>query len=234
MIYQMAKIGAQDGRPMRMLYFSDADPSGWNMGVAIAHKLRAFKILHFPGLDFQVHRAALTPEQVRGYIDRGEPLPDSPLKEAEKRGDAWKAAFGLEQTEIDSLATLRPQELRSLARQAIAPFYDFDLANRVEDAREEWLRRANEIIIARLDADELVRIRAEAAERLTQMREQIDELNSQLRVDVSVDELPYIDVPESELTQGLAPTPLLDSSWPFTEQCQALIDSKAYRNGGGS
>jgi len=25
------------------------------------------------------------------------------------------------------------------------------------------------------------------------------------------------------------PLPLLDSGWPFVEQCRALIDSKAYR-----
>ena len=28
LIHQMAKIGAEDGRPMVVLYFSDADPAG--------------------------------------------------------------------------------------------------------------------------------------------------------------------------------------------------------------
>ena len=35
MVYQMAKIGAEDGRPMVVLYFADADPSGWNMPVEV-------------------------------------------------------------------------------------------------------------------------------------------------------------------------------------------------------
>jgi outer membrane receptor for monomeric catechols len=35
-------------------------------------------------------------------------------------------------------------------------------------------------------------------------------------------------------TQGLVPSPLVDSSWSFVEQCKALIDSKAYRIGGAS
>jgi hypothetical protein len=37
LIYQMAKIGADDGRPMVVLYFSDCDPSGWNMPSEVAH-----------------------------------------------------------------------------------------------------------------------------------------------------------------------------------------------------
>jgi hypothetical protein len=60
LIYQMARIGAVDGRPMAVLYFADADPSGWNMAVEVSRKLQAFKILHFPALEFEVHRVALT------------------------------------------------------------------------------------------------------------------------------------------------------------------------------
>ena len=41
----MAKIGAEDGRPMVVLYFSDCDPAGWQMPVAVARKLQAFKAL---------------------------------------------------------------------------------------------------------------------------------------------------------------------------------------------
>jgi hypothetical protein len=227
-IYQMAKIGAEDGRPMRVLYFADCDPSGWNMGIVIARKLYAVKVLHFLDLEFEVHRAALTPAQVRQFD-----LPSSPLKASEKRGDAWRAAMGIEQTEIDALATLRPELLRQVARDAIAPFCDFDLDRRVKAAREEWLTHALAIINDNLDAERLGRIRAQAAEQLEAMREQIAELNEALRVDVDDFDLPDIEIPEAELTLGLAPQPLVDSRWSFAEQCRALIDSKAYRLGGG-
>jgi hypothetical protein len=227
MIFQMAEIGAADGRPMVVLYFADCDPSGWNMGIVIAQKLRALKVLHFPELEFEIHRAALTPDQVREFN-----LPSSPLKESEARGAKWKAAFGVEQTEMDALATLRPELLRRVARQAIAPFYDATLARRVQAAREEWLERALEVIRDNLDTEQLGRIRAEAAEKLEAMREQIDQLNAALRVDVDDFDLPDIEIPEPELTLGLAPQPLLDSSWTFEEQSCRLIDSKAYRLGG--
>jgi hypothetical protein len=40
-------------------------------------------------------------------------------------------------------------------------------------------------------------------------------------------------VPEPVVSE-VHPLPLLDSSWSFAEQCKRLIDSKAYRIGGGS
>jgi hypothetical protein len=229
MVYQMAKIGAADGRPMMVLYFSDCDPSGWNMVVVIARKLQAFKVLHFPDLAFQVHRAALTPDQVREFD-----LPESPLKETETRADKWRERMGVEQTEIDALATLRPDLLRQVARAAIKPFYDYELDRRVAGARQDWLDRALEVINDNLDTDRLGRIRDEAALKLEAMRDQIAELNQALRVDVDDFDLPAIEIPEAESTLGGTPLPLLDSSWRFAEQCQRLIDSKAYRNGAGS
>jgi hypothetical protein len=227
MVYQMARIGADDGRPMVVLYFADCDPSGWNMGVVIARKLQAFKVLHFPELEFEIHRAALTPDQVREFN-----LPESPLKESESRADKWRAAMGVEQTEIDALATLRPELLRQVARDVIAPFFDSDLDRRVREARQDWINRAITIMTDSMDTERMARIRAEATVKLDAMREQIAELNEQLQIDVDDFDLPDIEIPEAELTLGLAPEPLLDSSWSFIEQCQALIDSKAYRIGG--
>jgi hypothetical protein len=226
-IYQIAQAGAEDGRPMIVHYFADADPSGHNMGIALGRKLQAFKISHFPALDFEVHRAALTVEQVREFG-----LPSTPLKETESRAKAWRASFGVEQTEIDALATLRPDLLRQVARAALAPFYDFDLDRRVDEAKQEWTERALAIVNSQLDTARLARIREEAEVKLFAMRQQIDELNEALRIDVDDFDLPEIVIPESQLTQGLTPVPLLDSSWSFVEQTRRLIDSKAYRNGG--
>ena len=62
------------------------------------------------------------------------------------------------------------------------------------------------------------------------MREQIRELNDALRIDVDEDDLPPIHLPEADPPESNG-LPLLDSRWSFAEQCRALIDSKAYRNG---
>ena len=81
LIYQMAKVGAADGRPMVVLYFADADPAGWQMGISVARKLQACQASLFPELEFQLRRVALTPDQVREY---GLPLLDSVWSFAEQ------------------------------------------------------------------------------------------------------------------------------------------------------
>ena len=101
LIFRIAKDAAADGR-LVMFTVADCDPAGHQMAVSIGRKLQAFKDLFFPKLRFEVVPVALTVEQVR---DLG--LPSSPLKTTEKRADRWRQAFGIEQTEIDALATLR-------------------------------------------------------------------------------------------------------------------------------
>jgi hypothetical protein len=226
MLHQMARTGAADGRPMVVLYFSDCHPSGWQMPISVGRKLQAFREQLFPGIDFEVYRVALTPGQVREYD-----LPSTPLKDTEKRADKWQQAMGVAQTEIDSIAALRPDLLRQIARDAIAPFYDLELDRRVAAYRHEWLGRAQEMIAASFDLDRLAEIRANAEAQLGGMREQIRELNDALRIDVDPDDLPPIELPDAESGGWQSNPPLIDSRWDFAEQCRALIASKAYRNG---
>lgn len=228
MLHQMARIGSEDGRPMVVFYFSDCDPAGWQMPISVARKLQAFKTALFPGLEFEVHRVALTPDQVREYG-----LPSTPLKDTEKRGDAWQAAMGVEQTEIDALASLQPQLLRRIATEAIEPFYDYTLGRRVERAYSQWRTEAQDAVDAAMDPESLYHIREEAGRKLGELREQIDAINDALRIDPGDVELPPIEVPQAEL-DGVHPVPLLDSRWPFAKQCQELIASKKYTAPGGA
>jgi hypothetical protein len=160
-------------------------------------------------------------------------LPSTPLKDTEKRGDKWRADMGVEQTEIDALASLRPDLLRQITRHAIAPFFDDTLDARVFNAQSEWLEAAQAVVDENTDPVHLDRLRAEAEGKLAELAEQIDAINDALQLDVRGFNLPAIGIPEAELV-AVQPMPLLDSWWSFTEQCKALIDSKAYRLGGGS
>src|SRR6266568_7453405 len=90
MLHQMAKVGAEDGRPMVVLYFSDCDPSGWQMPISVGRKLQAFKEGLYPDLEFVEYRVALTPDQVREHD-----LPSTPLKDTEQRGDRWRDKWGI-------------------------------------------------------------------------------------------------------------------------------------------
>lgn len=229
-IHLLAKAAQDDGL-LVVLYFADCDPGGWQMSISVARKLQAMKELLPKMPDFALYRVALTPEWVSEYNrSSGEPLPSSPLKPKEKRGSEWRAAWGIEQTEIDSLLTpARRHILEQLAVDAIAPFYDQTLDQRVFEARGRWIDEAQAAVQAQTDAGQLEAIRADAARQLDAMRRQITELNEALRIDPGDIAIPPIAVPEAYVDRAGALQPLVDSRWDFGEQCQRLIASKAYR-----
>lgn len=141
----MAKEGGADGRPMIVFTFSDCDPSGWNMPISIGRKLQAFKTMRYPNLEFRVHRVGLLPNQVRAYG-----LPSTPLKPSEKRADRWKAAMGVEQSEVDAWLTLAGDAIRTEAERALGHYFDSTLQVRVDAARWDWHDRAQAIVDASL------------------------------------------------------------------------------------
>ena len=65
--------------------------------------------------------------------------------------------MGREQTEIDALATLRPDALREIAQKAIRPFYDDTLARRVAFAAHQWHIEAVSGLPAHPDYESLAR-----------------------------------------------------------------------------
>jgi hypothetical protein len=195
LLYRIAKDANADGRPLVVFTVCDCDPAGHQMPVSIGRKLQALRDLLFPDLRFEVVPVALTVDQVR---ELG--LPSTPLKETEKRADKWRAAFDVEQTEIDALATLRPDVLREIVDRAFDPYFDRTLEERVSDAEDEWLAAAQAAMAEQVDDDLLSDLRDQAVGRLDELREEIDRINSQLRL-AATDHvaLPEIDVPEPEI-----------------------------------
>jgi hypothetical protein len=163
-------------------------------------------------------------------------LPYSPLKATEKRGDRWRELMGVEQTEIDAFdaTPALARTFQSIIHDAIDPFYDRTLRQRVQRAYEQWQAEAQEIVDSAMDPEQLDRLRAEKAEKLTALRAEIDAINEALRVDAGDFDLPEIVVPEPYLRDAdLVVEPLIDSRWDFAEQCRRLIASKAYDSDGG-
>ena len=139
--------------------------------------------------------------------------------------------MGVEQTEIDALASLQPDLLDRIARAAIGPFFDYTLTTRVHAARREWVTAAQTIVDESMDPERLDRLRDEAADKLREMRSEIDALNDALRVDTDDLDLPEMAIPTADVTDRSDGKPLVDSRWSFAEQSRRLIDSKAYRVG---
>jgi hypothetical protein len=228
LLYRIAHDGNDDGRPMVVFCLADCDPAGHQMPVSIGRKLQAFRDLLFPKLRFEVVPVALSVEQVR---ELG--LPSTPLKETEKRADRWREAFGVEQTEIDALATLRPDVLREILERAFDPYFDRTLERRVSLAQTEWNQRAEEALQGQIDQEALEELRAEAADRLAELDDAITDLNQRLRFAADDFILPEIEVPQPE-AQDAARQALVsfDDDWVATTR--ALIARKQYGIGGGA
>jgi hypothetical protein len=224
LLHRMVKDGAEDGRPMVVFTLSDCDPAGHQMPISIGRKRQALRDLLFPELRFEIVPVALTVEQVN---ELG--LPSTPLKETEKRASRWREAFGVEQTEIDALATLRPDVLHEIVERAFDPYFDDTLEERVDQAEEEWIRRAEEALAEQIDPERVEALRAEAAERLSELASAIAEINERLRL-TAADRfsLPRIEVPEPDVNAHALRQALVSFDDAWVEATRSLIERKTY------
>jgi len=216
-LYKMAKTGAEDGRKMIVIVLADCDPAGYQMAVSIGHKLRAFKDSKFHGLRFSVIAPCLTVEQVN---DLG--LPSDPLKDTETRAVGWLDRYGVEQTEIDALATLQPEVFREIVEGAVAPYYDATLDDRVDEAKQEWQRKADATCEEALDTDEFRELEEETKACLQALQDNLEHVRD--AVDELAVELPPIKIPKPDI--GELPDPLVSSDMPLYEHISILERSQ--------
>jgi hypothetical protein len=228
LIFKIAKDAAADGRRLVMFIIADCDHAGHQMAVSIGRKLQAFRDLLFPRLRFEVVPVALTVEQVQELN-----LPSSPLKETERRRDRWRQAFGVEQTEIDALATLRPADLREIVERAFDPYYDRTLDDRVDEARADWIQQAQAAIDEQVDPEILGSLRTEAAGRLAELESVIADINERLRLAADGFRLPVIEVPQPEIDEEAEKHALVSFNDNWVTATRALIARKQYGNGHG-
>jgi len=225
MIAELAERAAADGRPTVVLYFSDFDPAGWQMPISVARKLQALRTLRHPDLKVEMHRVALRLDQVRQFD-----LPSTPLKPTEKRASRWRQIMGHEQTEIDALAALRPDDLRQIALDAVAPFFDFTLAARCEAARQVWLTEAQAKIAdhpAFAAAREKIAEGYARAERaVAALRTLQADTHGELATALGVENA-SIPAPAARL-EVPAPAPLISTEHDFAAASRRLIAEKKY------
>jgi hypothetical protein len=223
--HQIAEDALADGRPLVVFVLVDCDPAGRQMAVSIARKLQALRDLEFPTLRFEVVTVALTVEQVQRLG-----LPSTPLKDTEKRADRWREAFGIEQTEIDALATLQPNVLAQIIEDAFEPYWDATLEARVEAAKAKWHKRAVKALVKQIDRDTLEDLRAEAADKLAELRDAIEDINNRLRLAAGDHiTLPPVEVPEAEVDEDTPRQALIAFDDDWVSATRKLIRHKGYQ-----
>jgi hypothetical protein len=225
MIAEMAGRAAADGRPAVVLYFSDFDPSGWQMPLSVSRKLQGLRTLSYAELQIEVHRVALTIEQVRHFD-----LPSTPLKETEQRKNRWREIMQHEQTEIDALAALRPADLQAIALAAVTPFFDFTLQARCSQASKDWREEAEAKI-----ADHPARavMQKKIASAHARVKAAINTLHriqadgfAQLKGQLGIEDA-SIPAPEAQI-EATAPAPVFTTADGFAMASLKLIAEKRY------
>jgi len=121
----------QSGRPVRILYISDFDPSGQSMPVAVARKIEHRLYLKELSLDIQVRPIALTFDQCQRYR-----LPRTPLKD-HPSVPIFEDRYGEGATELDALEARRPGELRRIVTKEIERYFDDDLYDAITETATE-------------------------------------------------------------------------------------------------
>jgi len=226
MLSELEYKAYKDGRPLIILYFSDFDPSGFNMPICVARKLQALIDLRgHQDLEVQVHAVALTYDQVCEFD-----LPSTPLKEDEKRAGAWKEAWNREQTEIDALATLQPEVLRQIANDAVKPFFDATLERRVESAINEWNETAQDALETNEEYQEALAKAEKQLERIKKTQEMLRQFYAMRSKRISQPEMPELELPEPEIDEE-APEPIFTTDDDWLTQTKKLIARRAYEEG---
>jgi len=228
-------------RPTRVFYISDFDPAGDCMPVAIARQLQ-FWLWHYGKEgDVKLKPLALTRAQVEQYN-----LPRKPIKESDRRREAFENRRGEGAVELDALEAIVPGELGRLFEQAVARYRDLSLYERVHEARYDALATAGEawdeaigdvqdrVKEFRAESQRVLRPYAGRLKRLAEsmdrdlepLRERMVALEKTVRRDIedaaNALEVELPDVPEPEIAPGDESDWLYDSTRLYCEQLEVF------------
>jgi hypothetical protein len=120
------------GKPTRILYISDFDPAGEHMPTSTARQIEFWLAKYAPNLEIKLRHLALTREQAQQFN-----LPRIPIKESDLRRKGFEERNGEGAVELDALEALHPGELARLVREAIQPYFDGTLKERLNEALNE-------------------------------------------------------------------------------------------------
>lgn len=181
-VVDLLKRIAGRGKPARIFYISDFDPAGDGMPVAVARQVEYWLETYAPEADVKLTPLVLTRDQVSQFR-----LPRIPLKDTDKRKGGFEDRHGEGAVELDALEALYPGELRKIVRQALAPYRDerlYDKLYKAADAAEDHARQAWSEEIADERAA-LTALEAEAREVVQRYRARLEDLSNALQVDLS-------------------------------------------------
>jgi hypothetical protein len=152
------------------------------MPVAVARQIEFWIRDYAPGADIKLQPLALTRDQVITYE-----LPRIPIKDTDARKDGFEERYGEGAVELDALEAVRPGELARLVREAIEPYRDLTLEERLDEAGEEAREQAEEAWEERIAPyrEELDSIEQDAKQVAGAYGDELRQLNERLQADLA-------------------------------------------------
>jgi hypothetical protein len=180
-VHELGRL-CQSGKPVRIFHIADFDPAGSHMAAAIARQVEFWLQNYAPGADIKLTSLALTHDQVVNYR-----LPRKMLQESDSRKRGFEERFGAGAVELDALEALRPGELARIVREAIEPYRDPTLRDRLNDAADEAREQAEEAWNERLAPyqEERDAIEQEVRRHVADYTEDLQRLSDRLEEDLA-------------------------------------------------
>jgi hypothetical protein len=175
---ELVERAKSTGKKIRILYVSDFDPSGDNMPLAAARKMEFWIRTEYPDVGVQLRPVVLTKQQCIEYQ-----LPRTPIKEDDRRKEAWEEKHGEGATELDALEAIHPGVFARILTEEIERYYDDTLQERIDEVESETDERLDEInaeVHAEHETD-IARFRAKHAAIVKELRARIKALNNDFR-----------------------------------------------------
>jgi hypothetical protein len=137
----LLKRARRADKPVRLFWVSDFDPAGNTMPPAVARQVEFYRQRYAPGTDVKITPLALTRDQVIEYD-----LPRIPIKDSDARKGCFEERHGAGAVELDALEALHPGTLARIVADAVKPYRDPTLGERLpetgreaqDQAEEEW------------------------------------------------------------------------------------------------
>jgi hypothetical protein len=222
---ELIKRADASERHVRILYLSDFDPAGLSMPVASARKIEFGLRKVASDLDLQVRPVLLTAEQCQQYG-----LPRSPIKEGERRAEAFEYRHGEGATELDALEALWPGELAQVIGAELDRYWDVGLEGEVQKKIDKCKRAVGYLTtrIAAEHQDELDELQATYASivegynaGIVGVAERLRDVQRAIQYDLKVYSPKRIKWPEPAKGQEDS-DPMFDSSRGYLEQVQCF------------
>ncbi|MCL0036486.1 hypothetical protein M1N47_03655 [Dehalococcoidia bacterium] len=201
------------GKPVRIFYVSDFDPSGDTMPFSAARQIE-FWVQNFGtwNKNIKLTPIVLTEKQVSRYN-----LPRVPIKDEDKGKCNFEERYGEGATELDALEALYPGELARIAKEAILQYWDEDLGSKVREAVEDLEKDLSEKFKSAL---------LPFCGTLTTLRDEIQQITKSYREDISrLNEQVYKLIEPHKKELGAIREEMEEKLEPYREQLASLREA---------